>query len=322
MVGRPGAMLVSGSVILKHTLKWQESGHNLVLRLKIWNMNITFGGVSHFFKYKMGHEDCHQIDAHSKKERIIHLDMKWHKGHQLIISDCASKKCRKDWWAVMCGHKLAPGCQNHDQVCVDTKKSSSESSQKIIHQRVRVEEDGISVSQNCFQLPNRNASKSLQQSPTKTTLRGTSISELGKRNIIDSKVFWEGICWFSGRVTTILSNIIMLTTVPTILFFRCELFVFREGHSKGIFKTATFDAGPNTRRSSYQPRVSSSERVELWIVGWWNFWWTGGVRKFQQTPGTYPGRYKKTTCLWRFFVPCICIFAVFGVCSRGLLEYL
>ena len=68
-------------------------------------------------------------------------------------------------------------------------------------QRVRVEEDGISVSQNCFQLPNRNASKSLQQSPTKTTLRGTNISELGKRKIINSKVFWEVICSFSGRVT-------------------------------------------------------------------------------------------------------------------------
>ena len=57
------------------------------------------------------------------------------------------------------------------------------------------------LSQDCFQLPNRNASKSLQQSPTKTTLRGTNISELGKRKIIDSKVFWEGICSFSGRVT-------------------------------------------------------------------------------------------------------------------------
>ena len=173
----------------------------------------------------------------------------------------------------MCGHKLAPLFSESlhvDQVCVDTKKSSSESSQKIIHQWVRVEEDGISVSQNCFRLPDRNASKSLQQSPTKTTLRGTSISELGKRKIIDSKVFWEGICSFSGRVTTILSNIIMLTTKGSSYqpsFFRCELLVFREGNSKGIFKTATFDAGPNTRRSSYQPRVSSSERVELW-----NFW--------------------------------------------------
>ena len=75
-------MLVSsGSVILKHTLKWRASGHNLVLRLKIWNLNITLfeefpAKVCPFYaQYKMGHEDCHQIDAQKKKERIIHLDM-------------------------------------------------------------------------------------------------------------------------------------------------------------------------------------------------------------------------------------------------------
>ena len=74
-------------------------------------------------------------------------------------------------------------------------------------------------------------------------------------------------------------------------FFQVRTVSFQGGSLQGHLQNCCLLTQVQTRGGQVTSRgYQAQSGWNCGIVGWWNVWWTGGLRKFQQTPGTYPGR--------------------------------